>query len=93
MEKIFERPHSLSDFVLSYCPGCTHGVINRLVAEVVDEMGLEGSTIGVCPVGCSVTAYNFFEFDMQEAAHGRATATWRRSAQPRRYIRRPEPKI
>lgn len=74
MEKIFDRPHSLSDFVLSYCPGCTHGVINRLIAEVVDEMGLEGSTVGVCPVGCSVTAYNFFEFDMQEAAHGRAPA-------------------
>ncbi len=74
MEKIFDRPHSLSDVVNSYCPGCTHGVITRLVAEVVDEMGLEGSTVGVCPVGCSVTAYNFFEFDMQEAAHGRAPA-------------------
>lgn len=74
MEKIFDRPHSLSDVVLSYCPGCTHGVINRLIAEVVDEMGLEGKTIGVCPVGCSVTAYNFFEFDMQEASHGRAPA-------------------
>ena len=46
MEKIFDRPHSLSDVVLSYCPGCTHGVINRLIAEVVDEMGLEGKTIG-----------------------------------------------
>lgn len=74
MEKIFDRPHSLSDVVLSYCPGCTHGVIHRLIAEIVDEMELEGSTIGVCPVGCSVTAYNLFEFDMQEAAHGRAPA-------------------
>lgn len=74
METIFQRPHSFSDVVLSYCPGCTHGIINRLIAEVVDEMGLEGSTIGIAPVGCSVTAYNFFEFDMQEAAHGRAPA-------------------
>ncbi len=74
MEKIFDRPHSLSDVVLSYCPGCTHGVVHRLIAEVVDEMGLEGKTIGIAPVGCSVTAYNFFEFDMQEAAHGRAPA-------------------
>lgn len=74
MEKIFDRPHSLSDVVLSYCPGCTHGIVHRLIAEVVDEMGMEGNTIGIAPVGCSVTAYNFFEFDMQEAAHGRAPA-------------------
>lgn len=74
MKKIFDRPHSLSDVVLSYCPGCTHGVVHRLIAEVVDELGFEGKTIGIAPVGCSVTAYNFFEFDMQEAAHGRAPA-------------------
>lgn len=73
-KKIFDRPHSLSDVVLSYCPGCTHGVVHRLIAEVIDEMGMEGNTIGIAPVGCSVTAYNFFEFDMQEAAHGRAPA-------------------
>lgn len=74
MKKIFERPHSLSDVVNSYCPGCTHGIVHRLIAEVVDEMELEGNTVGVAPVGCSVTAYNFFEFDMQQAAHGRAPA-------------------
>lgn len=74
MKTVFDRPHSLSDVTLSYCPGCTHGIINRLVAEVVDELEMEGKTIGVAPVGCSVLAYNFFEFDMQEAAHGRAPA-------------------
>ncbi len=74
MKTVFERPHALSDVTLSYCPGCTHGIINRLVAEVIDELGQEGNTIGIAPVGCSVTAYNFFECDMQEAAHGRAPA-------------------
>ena len=74
METVFDRPHALSDVTLSYCPGCTHGIVTRLVAEVVDELGIEGKTIGVAPVGCSVTAYNFFEFDMQQAAHGRAPA-------------------
>lgn len=74
METVFDRPHALSDVTLSYCPGCTHGIINRLVAEVIDELGMEGKTVGVAPVGCSVTAYNFFECDMQEAAHGRAPA-------------------
>ncbi|MEG2381228.1 MAG: thiamine pyrophosphate-dependent enzyme [Oscillospiraceae bacterium] len=74
MQTIFEKPHSLSDVSLSYCPGCTHGIIHRLIAEVIDEMDMEGNTIGIAPVGCSVMAYNFFEFDMQEAAHGRAPA-------------------
>lgn len=74
MKTVFDRPHSLSDVTLSYCPGCTHGIVTRLVAEVIDELGVEGKTIGVAPVGCSVTAYNFFEFDMQQAAHGRAPA-------------------
>lgn len=74
MAKVFERPHALSDVALHYCPGCTHGVIHRLVAEVIDELGIEGKTIGVAPVGCSVFAYNYFECDMQQAAHGRAPA-------------------
>ena len=74
METVFDRPHALSDVVTSYCPGCTHGIITRLVAEVIDEFGMEGKTVGIAPVGCSVTAYNFFECDMQEAAHGRAPA-------------------
>ncbi|MBR3576538.1 MAG: 2-oxoglutarate oxidoreductase, partial [Clostridia bacterium] len=69
-----EKPHALSDVSMHYCPGCTHGIIHRLVAEVIDELGIEGRTIGVAPVGCSVFAYNYFECDMQEAAHGRAPA-------------------
>ncbi len=74
MAKVFERPHALSDVPLHYCPGCTHGIVHRLVAEVIDELEIEGKTIGVAPVGCSVFAYNYFECDMQEAAHGRAPA-------------------
>ena len=74
MAKVFERPHALSDVTLHYCPGCTHGIIHRLVAEVIDELGIEGKTIGVAPVGCSVFAYNYFDCDMQQASHGRAPA-------------------
>lgn len=74
MTKVFGRPHALSDVNLHYCPGCTHGIIHRLVAEVIDELGIEGKTIGVAPVGCSVFAYNYFECDMQQASHGRAPA-------------------
>ena len=71
---MFERPHSLARFVTNYCPGCTHGIVNRLVAETLDELGIEGKTIGVAPVGCSVMSYKFFGCDMIEAAHGRAPA-------------------
>ena len=74
MEKVFHKPHALSDVPFHYCPGCPHGIVHRLVAEVIDELGIEGDTIGVAPVGCSVMAYNYFECDMQEAAHGRAPA-------------------
>ncbi len=74
MAKVFEKPHALSDVTLHYCPGCTHGIIHRLVAEAIDELGIEGKTIGVAPVGCSVFAYNYFECDMQQASHGRAPA-------------------
>lgn len=74
MKTVFEKPHSLSDVSNTYCPGCTHGIIHRLVAEVIDELGVEGKTVGVAPVGCSVTAYDFFNFDMQQASHGRAPA-------------------
>ena len=70
----FKRPHALADVTTHYCPGCTHGIVHRLVAEVIDEMGIEGETIGVCPVGCSVMAYDYFACDMVEAAHGRAPA-------------------
>lgn len=74
MEKVFDRPHALIDTTLHYCPGCTHGIIHRLVAESLDELELEGKTIGVASVGCSVFAYNYFNCDMQQAAHGRAPA-------------------
>ena len=71
---VFEKPHALTDAVLHYCPGCTHGIVHRLVAEAIDELGIEGKTIGIAPVGCSVMAYDYFACDMIEAAHGRAPA-------------------
>ena len=71
---VFEKPKSLTDAVMHYCPGCTHGIVHRLVAETIDELGIEGKTIGIAPVGCSVLAYNYFTCDMIEAAHGRAPA-------------------
>ncbi len=71
---VFDKPHALTDAPLHYCPGCTHGIIHRLVAEVMDELGIEGKAIGVAPVGCSVMAYNYFGCDMIQAAHGRAPA-------------------
>ena len=74
-EKIVSaRPHALSDKVFNFCPGCTHGIVHRLVAEAIDELGIEGETIGISPVGCSVMNYDFFNCDMIEAAHGRAPA-------------------
>ncbi len=74
VQVVYKRPESLSDTPTSYCPGCTHGVAHRMIAEVLDEMGLREKTIGVAPVGCSVFAYNFFDCDFVEAAHGRAPA-------------------
>jgi 2-oxoglutarate/2-oxoacid ferredoxin oxidoreductase subunit beta len=71
---VYQRPESLTGTPTHYCPGCTHGVAHRLVAEVLDEMDLREKTIGVAPVGCSVFAYNYFNFDFVEAAHGRAPA-------------------
>ncbi len=71
---VFDKPHALTDAPMHYCPGCTHGIVHRLVAEAIDELGIEGKTIGVAPVGCSVMAYNYFSCDMIEAAHGRAPA-------------------
>ena len=71
---VFDKPKSLTDAPLHYCPGCTHGIIHRLVAEAIDELGIEGRTIGVAPVGCAVMAYDYFACDMVEAAHGRAPA-------------------
>ena len=74
MAVVFEKPKSLTDATLHYCPGCTHGIIHRLVAEAIDELGIQGRTIGVASVGCSVFAYNYFNVDMVQAAHGRAPA-------------------
>ena len=74
MAIVFEKPKALTDAEFHYCPGCTHGIIHRLVAEAIDTLGIEGQTIGVAPVGCAVMAYNYFACDMVEAAHGRAPA-------------------
>jgi len=74
MAVVFEKPKALCDVPFHYCPGCTHGIVHRLVAEVIDELGIEGTTVGVAPVGCSVFAYNYFNCDMVQAAHGRAPA-------------------
>lgn len=71
---VYKRTKVLTDNVMSYCPGCGHGTAHRLVAEVIEEMNIQSETIGVAPVGCSVLAYNFFNLDMQQAAHGRAPA-------------------
>ena len=73
-EMVYERPHALTDVHTHYCPGCTHGIAHRLVAEVIDEMGIREDTILVASVGCSVFAYNYFNVDACEAAHGRAPA-------------------
>ncbi len=88
MAVVFEKPHSLCDVSMHYCPGCTHGIVHRLICEVIDEMGIEGDTIGICPVGCSVMAYDYFNCDMIEAPHGRApaVATGVKRALPDKYV-------
>lgn len=74
MAVVFDRPKALIDRPTHYCPGCGHGIVHRLVAEVMDELGIEGKAIGVAPVGCAVMAYDYFGCDMIEAPHGRAPA-------------------
>jgi 2-oxoglutarate ferredoxin oxidoreductase subunit beta len=71
---VYDRPDSMASIQTHYCPGCTHGVAHRLVAEVIDEMGIKGNMVGVASVGCSVFAYNYFDFDFVQAPHGRAPA-------------------
>lgn len=71
---VYTRPESLTDVSTHYCPGCTHGIAHRLIAEVIDEMGIREKMIGVASVGCSVFAYNYFNFDFVQAPHGRAPA-------------------
>lgn len=74
MSVVYARPSSLTPDITHYCPGCSHGVIQRLVAEVIQELGVREKTIGVASVGCSVFAYNYFDCDFAQAAHGRAPA-------------------
>ena len=74
MAIVYEKTKMLTDKPLHYCPGCTHGIIHRLVAEAIDELGLQDKAIGIAPVGCAVFAYDYFNCDMMEAAHGRAPA-------------------
>jgi len=74
LKKIFSRPESLKETLFHYCPGCGHSLIHRLVAEVIDELGIRERTIGVPPAGCAVLAYNYLDVDMAEAPHGRAAA-------------------
>jgi len=74
MAIVFQKTKGLTDKETHYCPGCTHGIVHRLIGEVLEELGVLGETIGIAPVGCSVFAYDYFNCDMQEAAHGRAPA-------------------
>lgn len=71
---VYAKPKLMNENAMHYCPGCSHGVIHKLIGEVIDEMGLEEKTIGIAPVGCGVFAYNYLDIDWQEAAHGRAPA-------------------
>ena len=74
MEAKFTRPQSMKNRPTHYCPGCGHGIVHRLICEIIDELGIRQKVIGICPVGCSVVAYDYFDFDMVEVAHGRAPA-------------------
>ncbi len=74
MAVVYQKSSMLTDAPFHYCPGCTHGIIHKLVAEVIEELGVEGKTVGVAPVGCAVMAYDYFACDMVEAPHGRAPA-------------------
>ncbi len=86
--KVFERTPLLTDNVFHYCPGCGHGVVHRLIMEVVEELDIQEKTIGIAPVGCSVLAYNYMDVDMHEAAHGRApaVATGIKRTMPDKYV-------
>ena len=94
---VYQKPTLMNDVPMHYCPGCSHGVVHKLVAEVIEEMGMADKTIGVSPVGCAVFAYKYIDIDWQEAAHGRAPAvscspirvmaTWPASVQLRPSMR------
>ncbi len=86
--KVYGKTPILKDNILHYCPGCSHGVVHKLIAEVIEEMGIQEKTIGVSPVGCSVFAYNYFDVDFLQAAHGRAPAlaTAVKRLNPEKYV-------
>ena len=88
MAKVFEKTKMLTDVPFHYCPGCTHGIAHRLVAEVLEELGAEGHCIGIASVGCSVFSYNYFNCDMIQASHGRApaVATGAKRANPNNVV-------
>ena len=71
---VYAKPKLMNDQAMHYCPGCSHGVVHKLIAEVIEEMGMTNRTIGISPVGCAVFAYRYLDIDWQEAAHGRAPA-------------------
>ena len=85
---VYKKTPVLTDNVMHYCPGCSHGVVHKIIAEVIEEMGIQDKTIGVSPVGCSVLAYNYLDIDWAEAAHGRApaVATGISRIHPDRYV-------
>lgn len=85
---VYQKPKVLNDTPMHYCPGCSHGLVHRLIAEVIEEMDIQDKTIGVAPVGCAVFAYNYLDIDWQQAAHGRApaVATAIKRLLPDRYV-------
>ena len=87
-EVVYQRPQTLVQTPMHYCPGCAHSLVHKLIMEVVEELGIQEKTIGVAPVGCSVFAYDYMDIDMQEAAHGRAcaVATGIRRLMPEHYV-------
>ena len=89
---VFEKTKGLTNNELHYCPGCTHGIIHRLVAECLEELGVTGKTVGIASVGCSVFSYNYFNCDMIQAAHGRApaVATGAKRANPDNVVSFPQ---
>ncbi len=88
MEKTFSRPASLKDTAFRYCPGCSHGVLHRIIAETIDLLGVRDRTVGIAPVGCAVFAYDYFDIDMIEVPHGRppAIATGMKRSRPQSVV-------
>lgn len=87
-ELVYQKPHTMVDVAMHYCPGCAHSLVHKLIMEVVEELNIQEQTIGIAPVGCSVFAYEYMDIDMQEAAHGRAcaVATGIKKLMPDKYV-------